>query len=89
MRAFLAWLHGAALGLGGPGLFAAAFLDSSFLSLPQVNDILVVMQKEVTFAKALETAIRIERDQRREAERLRRLQEQEELILLQGIIPKK
>jgi membrane protein YqaA with SNARE-associated domain len=27
---------------GGPGLFAVAFLDSSFLSLPEVNDILVV-----------------------------------------------
>ena len=43
MRAFLDWLHVAALGLGGPGLFAAAFLDSSFLSLPQINDILVVL----------------------------------------------
>lgn len=31
-----------ALGLGGPGLFLVAFLDSSFLSLPQANDILVV-----------------------------------------------
>ncbi len=31
-----------ALGLGGPGLFAVAFLDSSFLSLPQINDLLVV-----------------------------------------------
>jgi membrane protein YqaA with SNARE-associated domain len=27
---------------GGPGLFAAAFLDSSFLSLPEINDILIV-----------------------------------------------
>lgn len=27
---------------GGPGLFAVAFLDSSFLSLPEINDILVV-----------------------------------------------
>lgn len=31
-----------ALGLGGPGLFAVAFLDSSFLSLPQINDLLIV-----------------------------------------------
>lgn len=31
-----------ALGLGGPGLFAVAFLDSSFLSLPQINDLLVI-----------------------------------------------
>ncbi len=27
---------------GGPGLFAVAFLDSSFLSLPEIADILVV-----------------------------------------------
>ena len=29
--------------MGGPGLFAIAFLDSSFISLPQINDILVVL----------------------------------------------
>ena len=28
--------------LGAPGLFVAAFLDSSFLSIPEVNDILMV-----------------------------------------------
>jgi membrane protein YqaA with SNARE-associated domain len=28
--------------LGAPGLFLVAFLDSSFLSLPEINDILVV-----------------------------------------------
>ncbi len=27
---------------GGPGLFAIAFLDSSFLSLPEINDLLIV-----------------------------------------------
>lgn len=27
---------------GGPGLFAVAFLDASFLSLPEINDILVI-----------------------------------------------
>ena len=32
-----------AIGLGGPGLFGIAFLDSSFLSLPQINDLLVVL----------------------------------------------
>lgn len=32
-----------AIGLGGPGLFAIAFLDSSFISLPQINDLLVVL----------------------------------------------
>ena len=31
-----------ALGIGGPGLFLVAFLDSSFLSLPETNDLLVV-----------------------------------------------
>lgn len=29
--------------LGAPGLVLVAFLDSSFLSLPQVNDLLVIM----------------------------------------------
>jgi len=29
--------------LGGPGLFAVAALDSSFISLPQINDLLVVL----------------------------------------------
>ncbi len=29
--------------LGGPGIFAVAALDSSFISLPQINDILVVL----------------------------------------------
>ena len=43
MRAFIAWLYAFALSLGGPGLFAVAFLDSSFVSLPQINDLLVVL----------------------------------------------
>jgi membrane protein YqaA with SNARE-associated domain len=43
VRSFINWLHGVALLLGGPGLFAVAFLDSSFVSLPQINDILVVV----------------------------------------------
>ncbi len=30
------------MGLGGPGLFLLAFLDSSFLALPEVVDILIV-----------------------------------------------
>jgi membrane protein YqaA with SNARE-associated domain len=42
MRSFLGWLEGFALTIGGPGLFIIAFLDSSILSLPQVNDLLVV-----------------------------------------------
>jgi membrane protein YqaA with SNARE-associated domain len=40
---FLSRIYGFALGLGGPGLFVAAFLDSSFVSLPQINDLLVVL----------------------------------------------
>ena len=36
-------MYGFALSLGGPGLFVVAFLDSSFVSLPQINDILVVL----------------------------------------------
>jgi len=51
LRAFLAWLYGAALALGGPGLFVVAALDSSFISLPQINDLLVVLM--VTQNKAL------------------------------------
>ena len=43
MKTFVAWLYGIALAIGGPGLFAIAFLDSSFVSLPQINDILVVL----------------------------------------------
>ena len=43
VRSFIAWIHALALGLKGPGLFAVAFLDASFLSLPQINDLLVVV----------------------------------------------
>jgi membrane protein YqaA with SNARE-associated domain len=43
VRAFISWLYDAALAVGGPGLFVIAFLDSSFVSLPQINDILVVL----------------------------------------------
>jgi membrane protein YqaA with SNARE-associated domain len=31
-----------ALAVGAPGLFVIAFLDSSFLSLPEINDLLIV-----------------------------------------------
>ena len=43
MKFFINWIYGFALAIGGPGLFAVAFLDSSFVSLPQINDILVVL----------------------------------------------
>ena len=43
MKSFITWLQGFALAIGGPGLVGVAFLDSSFISLPQINDILVVL----------------------------------------------
>lgn len=42
MKRLLLWAEGVAISLGGPGLFLVAFLDASFLSLPEINDILVV-----------------------------------------------
>ena len=42
MGRFLSWVQGFAVSLGGPGLFLIAFLDSSFLSFPEVCDLLVV-----------------------------------------------
>lgn len=36
------WARGLALALGAPGLCLVAFLDSSFLSLPEITDLLVV-----------------------------------------------
>jgi membrane protein YqaA with SNARE-associated domain len=43
VRSFIAWLYTFAVGLGGPGLLAVALLDSSFVPLPQINDVLVVL----------------------------------------------
>jgi membrane protein YqaA with SNARE-associated domain len=43
VKAFISWIYGFALGLGGPGLLGIAFLDSSFIPLPQINDLLVVL----------------------------------------------
>ena len=43
MARILAWVQAFALSIGGPGLFIIAFLDSSFLSLPEINDLLVVV----------------------------------------------
>ena len=39
----VSWVQTFALTIGGPGLLLVAFLDSSFLSLPEINDLLVVM----------------------------------------------
>jgi membrane protein YqaA with SNARE-associated domain len=43
VRELISRIYAFALALGGPGLFAVAFLDSSFISLPQINDLLVVL----------------------------------------------
>ena len=43
MTDFFASIYEAALRLGGPGLFGVAFLDSSFVPLPEINDLLVVL----------------------------------------------
>lgn len=42
MKSLVAWIQAAAEAMGGPGLFLIAFLDSSFLSLPQINDVLII-----------------------------------------------
>ena len=42
MKGFLSWIQGFALAWGGPGLLLIGFLDSSFLSFPEVNDLLIV-----------------------------------------------
>jgi membrane protein YqaA with SNARE-associated domain len=42
MKRLLAWVQSVALSIGGPGLFIIAFLDSSFLSFPQIVDLLIV-----------------------------------------------
>jgi len=42
LQQFMAWILPLAERLGAPGLAIIAFLDSSFLSLPQVGDALIV-----------------------------------------------
>lgn len=42
MRRFVDWVQSVALALGAPGLFLAAAADSSFISLPEVVDILLI-----------------------------------------------
>lgn len=42
MARLVAWLQSVAEALGGPGLFLIAFLDSSFLSFPNVVDLLII-----------------------------------------------
>ena len=43
MAKIIGWVQAFALWIGGRGLFLVAFLDSSFLSLPEINDILVIV----------------------------------------------
>lgn len=42
MKRLVIWVQSFAMSAGGLGLFFIAFLDSSFLSLPEINDILIV-----------------------------------------------
>src|SRR5438067_11920000 len=42
MSGFADRLRALAMALGAPGLFLIAFLDSSFLSLPEIADLLVI-----------------------------------------------
>lgn len=42
MKRLVEWIQGFALTLGGPGLFLIGYLDSSFLSFPEVNDLLLI-----------------------------------------------
>jgi membrane protein YqaA with SNARE-associated domain len=43
VKTILAWVTALAEALGAPGLFLVAALDSSFLSLPQINDLLLIL----------------------------------------------
>ena len=43
MHRFVTWVQGFAFALGGPGLFLIALLDSSFLSFPEVVDVLIIL----------------------------------------------
>jgi membrane protein YqaA with SNARE-associated domain len=42
MGSVVDWIRSTALALGGPGLFIVGMLDSSFLSLPEINDLLLI-----------------------------------------------
>lgn len=42
MTRLAAWIKAFALSIGSPGLFIIAFLDSSFLSFPELQDLLVI-----------------------------------------------
>jgi membrane protein YqaA with SNARE-associated domain len=42
MKQFIVWAQAFALSIGGLGLFVVAFVDASVLSLPEINDVLIV-----------------------------------------------
>ena len=42
MKAFVNWMQGVAVTLGGPGLVIIGFLDSSFMSFPLINDLMLI-----------------------------------------------
>jgi membrane protein YqaA with SNARE-associated domain len=42
MKRLVAWFTAFALAWGGMGLFVIGYLDSSFLSFPEVNDLLII-----------------------------------------------
>lgn len=58
MKSVIDWIQSIAIALGAPGLFLIGFLDSSFLSFPEVNDLLLVLmvaehpQRMVLYATA-------------------------------------
>lgn len=43
MAVIVSWIQAFATSIGGVGLFFIAFLDSSFLSLPEVKDVVLIM----------------------------------------------
>lgn len=43
MHRITTWIGTFATSIGAPGIFIIAFLDSSFLSFPEVNDLLIVV----------------------------------------------
>jgi len=43
VKSIVSFLYSFALALGGPGLFLIAIADSSFLSIPEGNDVLIVI----------------------------------------------
>ena len=43
MGKITAWIKAFAISIGGVGLFIIGFLDSSFLSFPEINDFLVIV----------------------------------------------